>query len=124
MFIASIVGSSWNSADASGLAPIRSPAETNSELRLSALERADVRREELGAARHHRRVRVRAVARRAGVERLDGPGRVGLDVAVEVVERQQLDLDRPLVLAAVVVIVVVGQRHRREREQRRQQAEK
>ena len=29
-FIASIVGSSWNSADTSGLAPIRSPAETTS----------------------------------------------------------------------------------------------
>ena len=28
MFIASIVGSSWNSAETSGLAPIRSPAET------------------------------------------------------------------------------------------------
>ena len=27
-FMASIVGSSWNSADSSGLAPIRSPAET------------------------------------------------------------------------------------------------
>ncbi len=29
--MASIVGSSWNSADSSGLAPIRSPAATVSE---------------------------------------------------------------------------------------------
>ena len=34
-FMASIVGSSWNSADSSGDAPIRSPAETSSELRAS-----------------------------------------------------------------------------------------
>lgn len=32
-FIASIVGSSWNSAEVSGLAPIRSPADTVSVLR-------------------------------------------------------------------------------------------
>ncbi len=36
MFIASIVGSSWNAAESSGLAPIRSPAETTSEFGLAA----------------------------------------------------------------------------------------
>ena len=35
-FIASIVGSSWKSADSSGDAPIRSPADTTSVLRFSA----------------------------------------------------------------------------------------
>ena len=35
-FIASIVGSSWKIAETSGVAPIRSPADTNSEFGLVA----------------------------------------------------------------------------------------
>ena len=34
MLNASIVGSSWNSADSSGVAPIRSPADTNTRVRV------------------------------------------------------------------------------------------
>jgi hypothetical protein len=45
LFIASIVGSSWKSADSSGEAPIRSPAETTSVLRfVAALARMCVAR--------------------------------------------------------------------------------
>ena len=36
MFIASMVGSSWNSADSNGLAPMRSPAETTNVLRFAS----------------------------------------------------------------------------------------
>ena len=52
-FSASIVGSSWNSDDSSGLAPTRSPAATTSVLRVAALEQPDVRRQVLGAAGGH-----------------------------------------------------------------------
>ena len=48
-FIASIVGSSWKSAESSGLAPIRSPAETTSVFGLRRLEHPDVGRKVLGA---------------------------------------------------------------------------
>ena len=85
-FIASIVGSSWNAAESSGLAPIRSPAETTSEFGFVARERADVGRQVRGPAGVDRggARRGRDAARAAGRR---------LQVAVEVVDGQQLHLD-------------------------------
>ena len=72
---------------AAGCAPIRSPAATTSVFALRRLSIADVRRRGT-----RRRPPGRGRARRSG-SRLIRPERRRLEVAVEVVDRQQLDLD-------------------------------
>ena len=83
LFIASIAGSSWNSDDSSGLPPTVSPAATTSVCLLRRLSSRIVGGEVLGAAGGH------AVA--AGrLVRLMRPGVLGLEMAVEVVDAEQL----------------------------------
>ena len=92
-FIASIVGSSWNGAESSGLAPIRSPAPTVSVFGFCARSclRCVARYSTPPAAIDRRAV---GSTRRCAP---DEPGR-RLEVAVEVVEREQLDLGVLVVL--------------------------
>ena len=101
LFMASIVGSSWNSADISGEAPIRSPAETTRLLRLPASS--------------CRTCSAKYAAPPAGIavapwRRRDEPAaaRRRLQVAVEVVEAQQLHVHglEPLGPRAVVLAVL------------------
>ena len=98
-FIASIVGSSWKSAESSGLAPIRSPAATTSAVAMPLAELLQVAAEDPGAACGDRR---RGGLRPASDGRMP-PVVVVCRVPVEVVHGQQLDLD---VLGLVVMVVV------------------
>jgi hypothetical protein len=97
---ASIVGSSWKRPETSGLAPMLSPALTTSVLRFC------LRSALMCVARYS--------APPAGVR--TPPGQRdrarGRDVAVEVVDAQQLDVDRPLLVLVVVPGVSLGGRGR------------
>ena len=87
---ASMVGSSWKSPDSSGLAPTMSPAGGGDGVRVALAGRAQRRGEVLDAAR---RDRLRAC--RPAWSLGDGAGGAvrRLQVAVQVVEGQQLDVD-------------------------------
>ena len=80
-FIASIVGSSWKIADTSGVAPIRSPAETNNVFGFVARRSWHVAGEELGSTRGRSSD---ATTRAGGIRRPQ--------LMMEVVERQDLNL--------------------------------
>ena len=84
--MASIVGSSWNSAESSGLAPMRVAGRNGQGVRVLLAERAQLVGQEAGAARRDRRLtwRGRDEAATAG-------GRI--EVAVEVVDAEELDGD-------------------------------
>ena len=101
LFIASIAGSSWNSDDSSGLPPTVSPAATTSVCLRRRLSIRMCVGQVLGAAGE--------ALRRAGASvRLMRPGVLGVQVAVEVVDAEQLHPQR--LLGRLLLLLLGGRR--------------
>ena len=115
---ASIAGSSWKRPEISGLAPIRSPAPTVIVFVFAARRRLDVRREVLDAAGGNGAWRPRGRGR-VGPQQPTWivPACVGSRCAVEVVDREQLDV-------RVVVLRPLGRERLRRSDRRRAPASK
>ena len=113
LFMASMVGSSWNAAESSGEAPIRSPAATVIGVAPAARD--------FGRSSVEQRGEVGGAAGGSVVDPAAGAGRRDdLELAVEVVDREQVELDvlawpggLGVVHALGVAALAVGGRWRR-----------